>query len=114
MTPTEQDKKLRQKMQDIFNDCTSGWLITIKNFNGYERELRDMESEIIGDILDLITADRKRVELEARINELEQVSVDSWGAQHVPEPRQYRDGYVIGVKELDERIDELKDQQEKL
>lgn len=66
MTPTEQDKELRQKVQDIFNDCTSGWLITIKNFNGYERELGDMESEIIGDILDLITADRKRVELEAR------------------------------------------------
>ena len=71
MTPTEQDKKLRQKMQDIFNDCTSGWLITIKNFNGYERELGDMESEIIGDILDLIAADRKRVELEARIDEVE-------------------------------------------
>lgn len=61
MTPTKQDKELRQKIQDIFNDCTSGWLITIKNFNGYERELGDMESEIIGDILDLITADRKRI-----------------------------------------------------
>lgn len=69
MTPTEQDKELRQKMQDIFNDCTSGWLITIKNFNGYERELGDMESEIIGDILELITADRKRVALGARRSE---------------------------------------------
>ena len=61
------DEELRQKMQDIFNDCTSGWLITIKNFNGYERELGDMESEIIGDILDLINT-QKRLYAESVIS----------------------------------------------
>ncbi len=49
----------REKIQDIFNDCTSGWLITIKDFNGEDRSLESLENEIIDDILTLTTQDRK-------------------------------------------------------
>lgn len=107
MTPTEQDKELRQKMQDIFNDCTSGWLITIKDFNGYERELGDMESEIIGDMLDLITADRKRVALEARIDEQTHTQADIDGNIEF-----WPDGVTV-MSQL-ERLAELKSQQEEV
>lgn len=53
------ETELREKIQDIFNDCTSGWLITIKNFNGEDRSLESLENEIIDDILTLTTQDRK-------------------------------------------------------
>ena len=50
MTPTEQDKELREQIDS--------W-----SYGKY--------SDRIDELLDLITADRKRVELEARIDELE-------------------------------------------
>ncbi len=53
------EKELRDKIQDIFNDCTSGWLITIKDFNGKDRSLESLENEIIDDILTLTIQDRK-------------------------------------------------------
>lgn len=53
------ETELREKIQDIFNDCTSGWLITIKDFNGEDRSLESLENEIIDDILTLTTQDRK-------------------------------------------------------
>ena len=53
------EKELREKIQDIFNDCTSGWLITIKDFNGEDRSLESLENEIIDDILTLTTQDRQ-------------------------------------------------------
>lgn len=61
MTPTEQDEKLREKLDRLIieNQSVDG-SIDISD----QRAMRD-------EILELITADRKRVALEARIDENE-------------------------------------------
>ena len=97
------DEELRQKMQDIFNDCTSGWLITIKDFNGSERGLGDIESEIVGDILDLINTQKRlyaeSVEVDVRLDEINRV---------VSRKYEYPSGRFIGMgKYYGRRTDEL-------
>ena len=79
MTPTEQDEELREKIA----------------------ELMFLKLGIEAKIKQLITADRKRVELEARVDEL----------QALNEQREWQS--LDGVyKEINERIAELKAQQE--
>lgn len=58
-------------------------------------------------LADYITADRKRVALEARLDELNSVEEDPWGVQHIPKPRKYRNGYTVGVLSIEERIAQL-------
>ncbi len=63
MTPTEQDNELREKLDRlIIENQSEDGSIDISD----QRAMRD-------EILDLITADRKRVELGARIDELNNV-----------------------------------------
>lgn len=59
------EEQLREKIQDIFNDCTSGWLVTIKDFNGNDRDLGSLENEIINDIVNSIIQDRQAWRREA-------------------------------------------------
>lgn len=59
MTPTEQDKELREKLRAMIR----GYL------RHYTDSARD-SSVYANEVLSLITADRKRVALEARIDEL--------------------------------------------
>ena len=77
MTPTEQDKELREQIDS--------W-----SYGKY--------SDRIDELLDLITADRKRVELEARIDELEN---NKW----LPNEAKW-------IEQEADRIAELKAQQE--
>ena len=60
MTPTEQDKELREK---LLNLRITVWKQT--NLNGQA----NLDHDSVNEILQLITADRKRVALEARIDE---------------------------------------------
>jgi len=64
MTPTEQDKELREKLLNL--------RITVwkqANLNGQA----NLDHDSVDEILQLITADRKRVALEARIDELKNI-----------------------------------------
>ena len=79
MTPTEQDKELREQIDS--------W-----SYGKY--------SDRIDELLDLITADRKRVELEARIDELEN---NKW----LPNEAKW-------IEQEADRIAELKAQQEEV
>ena len=79
MTPTEQDKELREQIDS--------W-----SYGKY--------SDRIDELLDLITADRKRVELEARIDELEN---NKW----LPNEAKW-------IEQEANRIAELKAQQEEV
>ena len=65
-------------------------------------------------LIEIVLADRKKYELQARIDELEQVEEDPWGVQHIPKPREYRNGYTVGVKSVEERLGELQQELEKL
>ena len=58
MTPTEQDKELREKIKTIIIGFDGG--------NWYDQKADS--------IMQLITADRKRVALEARIDEIEHIA----------------------------------------
>ena len=60
MTPTEQDNELREK---LLNLRITVWKQT--NLNGQA----NLDHDSVNEILQLITADRKRVALEARRNE---------------------------------------------
>ena len=58
MTPTEQDKELRKEIWDTLR------------YNQFNMET----SSAVAHIMQLITADRKRVALEARIDEIEHIA----------------------------------------
>ena len=79
MTPTEQDKELREGLAAIFYD------------DNYEYMLENEDMFDVGAIeeaVQLITADRKRVALEARIDEINylddnfQADSQDWEREH--------------------------------
>lgn len=70
MTPTEQDKELlREQVHKLFGDhqADDGGYQSC-----YDGKWIDMTNEVCA-VADFITADRKRVELEARLDELNNV-----------------------------------------
>ena len=97
MTPTEQDKELREAI-----------LLEFKNV--HRLAPADYTENCTNVVMELITADRKRVELEARIDELEHtfVSYDNALANELVENPEWEYGQVV------ERIAELKAQQEEV
>ena len=91
MTPTEQDKELREKLLNL--------RITVwkqANLNGQA----NLDHDSVDEILQLITADRKRVALEASISTLEDVYDD--------------DRPLKTSMDIKRRISELKQELEKL
>ena len=119
MTPTEQDKELREQLVagGYRLDTNQGMERTIKFIQAYtdqvvqafgEKAIQAIKDEIkavegVDNIMQLITADRKRVALEARVDEL----------QALNEQREWQS--LGGVyKEINERIAELKAQQEEV
>jgi len=109
MTPTEQDNELREAIRKDFHqllvkEFTADWKI--------QRIVRDLEIDVISldNTMQLITADRKRVALEARLDELEHtfVSHDNALASELVENPEWEYGQVA------ERIAELKAQQEEV
>ena len=91
MTPTEQDNELREK---LLNLRITVWKQT--NLNGQA----NLDHDSVNEILQLITADRKRVALKARVDEIEHIA-----------------GFTNGMtnqmfKNLQHRNAELKAQQE--
>lgn len=111
MTPTEQDKKLEVALMELF--CRSEefgrvFLTRVskeefaKSVNGGALDHQQAAHEA----MQLITADRKRVALEARLDELEHIKI-----LHRREVYTTKSGDVINIRE---RIAELKAQQEQL
>ena len=97
MTPTEQDKKLREKLDRlIIENQSEDGSIDISD----QRAMRD-------EILELITADRKRVALEARLDELKKIEI---GGDKIWTVDSGTDTAML----IEERIAELKAQQEGL
>jgi hypothetical protein len=91
MTPTEQDKELREKIADIFDELCEP---TNKFWH------RDSGLHWASKVMHLIAADRKRVALETRVDELEKF-VNTTNRS-------------LSVKKLRDRLSELKAQQEEV
>ena len=89
MTSTEQDKELREKLTKLISQ--DGWV------DPYEVDVDGQVNELFA----IITADRKRVALEARINELRLAS-----------DMQYMMRREDRINYCSKRIAELKAQQE--
>lgn len=75
MTPTEQDEELRDEIDERLETLLGylGQRDDRDNWWGFDTNVGTLEDEIEGtldSIIRLITADRKRVELEARIDEM--------------------------------------------
>ena len=102
MTPTEQDKELREKLLNL--------RITVwkqANLNGQA----NLDHDSVDEILQLITADRKRVALEARLDELE----NRLRVQFIPSHWARLCAEVNSwAKYVDRRIAELKAQKEEV
>ena len=99
MTPTEQDKELREKIADVFDEL-------YEPTNEFWH--RDSGLHWAGKVMQLIAADRKRVALEARIDELtDATDMDGGNTVYV---MVWRNGIGFPVHR-DERIAELKAQQ---
>ena len=98
MTPTEQDKELREKLTKLISQ--DGWVDT--------QEV-DVDGQV-NELVAIITADRKRVALEARIDEnnmyIRELTRHYFpsgpGKPHIP------------LVQFHERIAELKAQQEEV
>lgn len=110
MTSTEQDKELREKIDSYFEAVFSqgfraGKDVATETYEDFEAWRKGGE---IDEIMQLITADRKRVALEARLDELEHCC-GRCGVWH-------SETCNISQRRLSfrERIAQLKAQQEKL
>ena len=73
MTPTEQDKELREKLNSLFESVfaqgmRAGKDVATETYEDFDAWHKKGE---LDEAMQLITADRKRVALEARIDELE-------------------------------------------
>jgi len=100
MTPTEKDKELSEKLRVMIR----GYL---RNYTDIARD----SSVYANEVLSLTTADRERVALEARIDELE----NRLRVQFIPSHWARLCAEVNSwAKYVDRRIAELKAQQEKL
>ena len=106
MTPTEQDNELREKIADIFDELC-------EPTNEFWH--RDSGLHWADKVMQLITADRKRVALEARVDEINylddnfQENSQDWEREHP--------GYstaMIPMEDYIRRLAELKAQQEEV
>ena len=98
MTPTERDKELRDKIADLFDELCEP---TNKFWH------RDSGLYWANKVMELITADRKRVALEARIDEISHVF-------RIVDGRIFWQSDISLAMPLEERIAELKAQQEEV
>ena len=96
MTPTEQDKELREKISHRFDSVCA---------EGHQQSCGEYQTAV-DDVMQLITADRKRVALEARIDERQMLSF------HRAYGRDYQATLETLEETNDKRIAELKAQQE--
>ena len=112
MTPTEQDRELREKLNSLFESVFSQGMRAGKDVatETYEDFDAWRKADELDETMQLITADRKRVALEARIDELEHtfVSYDNALASELVENPEWEYGQAV------ERIAELKQELEKL
>jgi len=107
MTPTEQDKELEQSLNKL-------------------SELNKLSGRGHGDLADTcyvcgispskllayITADRKRVELEARLDERNKIALDTYRGKTVSESTNWQAKFEYFMDSNERRIAELKAQQE--
>ena len=113
MTPTEQDKELRDILSKVLLDGQNQ-IHDLKDGKATPEQITERMFASLDywqpKLQQLITADRKRVELEARIDELEHtfVSYDNALANELVENPEWEYGQVV------ERIAELKAQQEEV
>lgn len=96
MTPTEQDKELREQVAEALR-------------TGYHGIA---ETKVINRVMQLITADRERVALEAKINELNKIALDNYRGKTVSESTNWQAKFEYFMNSNERRIAELKAQQE--
>ena len=105
MTPTEQDKELREQVSTVMYDTD------------YKHVIEDPEyfdKAAVDAVVDLITADRKRVALEARINERNKIALDNYRGKTASESTNWQGEFEYFMEGNEERIAELKAQQEEV
>lgn len=100
MTPTEQDKELREQIADLFDELC-------EPTNEFWH--RDSGLHWAGKVMQLIAADRKRVALEARLEELDYIRQKG---QRIVVPGM--EDRPVWSDAFRERIAELKAQQEEV
>ena len=109
MTPTEQDKELREQIVAVmFED---EWFHCSEHGSVICAEANDERTKALNKIIHLITADRKRVALEARIELIDSMLNSNPAILHDCGKR--LDG-VFGKTYLEHKKSELKAQQEKV
>ena len=104
MTPTEQDKELREQLDRLITEN-----------QGVDGSIDISDQEAMRDeILELITADRKRVSLEARINERNKIALDNYRGETFSESTNWQAKFEYFMDSNERRIAELKAQQEEV
>ncbi len=107
MTPTEQDKELREQIVAVmFED---EWFHCSEHGSVICAEANDERTKALNKITPLITADRKRVALEARLQEVEVSIIE---LERSDDPRFYSKDEAIRSQRA--RYTQLKAQQEEV
>lgn len=99
MSDTNIDERIEEILEELQNNSAT---------DDMSHDWDADRTEAKAQIKQLIADERKKHELQARIDELENLEEDSWGVQHVPKPRKYQNGYTVGVCSIEERIATLK------
>ena len=117
MTPTEQDNELRAEVKQILKDGFDYYILERKNTSS---DMKPLDVYCTEHLMQLITADRKRVALEARIDEIKKYctpSIYQAARQlNLEIPKTWEVAHELGLTPMmaDGRIKELKAQQEEV
>lgn len=98
MTPTEQDKELREKISHRFDSVCA---------EGHQQSCGEYQTAV-DDVMQLITADRKRVELGARLDELEALHKSEIANQSIKKMQIRIGGRIAELKAQQENKDDTK------
>ncbi len=123
MTPTEQDKELRDLLIEIKFNIRKGDKVGDVPVAHLPHIVQDIDTYLKSDdaarVIELITADRKRVALGARIDEIKltkdnseesYLGEDWWADESIKD----NSAHEVPLSYFENRIAELKAQQEKL
>ena len=124
MTPTEQDKELREQVSKVIDGWRyeQDWVASkAEDFPEHKGagcgcpvcvKMSALNSQATNELIALITADRKRVALEARIAERKQIAIYNYAGYTFSEKTNWAEEFQKFIDNNESRIAQLSNPQE--
>lgn len=101
MRPTEQDKELQEEVKQILRD---GFDYYIGDRKDTSSDMKPLDTYCTEHLMQLITADRKRSALEARIDDVGRIIDRELGLDYGEETEKYLSVRIAGLKAQQEEV----------